>query len=138
MQHMYHIFDKLLTLFRKPKIEKLPSDVKVTGRISFILDDTNNIDIECILPNMEDIHDISNLAENYANLLSSITFGELNDTLYEHIKKLSNTKNDNQILFINNVLSFWSILYKQKQQGNIAKMKNKYIPLVRPSQAFKI
>jgi hypothetical protein len=97
---MYHIFDKLLTLFRKSKIEKLPSGVKVIGRISFILDDTNNIDIECILPNIEDIHNISNLAENYANLLSSITFGELNETLHEHIKKLSNTNNDNQILFI--------------------------------------
>lgn len=138
MQYMYHIFDKLLTLFKKSKRQKLSSDAKPTGRISFILDGTDNIDIECILPNMENIHNVSNLAENYANLLSAITFGELNDTLYEHIKKLSDTNNDNQILFINNVLSFWSILYKQKQQGNIAKMKNKYIPLIRPSQAFKI
>lgn len=138
MQHMYHIFDKLLTLFKKSKTDQSLNSVKQVGRVSFILDDTNNINIECILPNVNNIHEVSNLAENYANLLSSITFGELNDPLYEHIKKLLDTSNDNQLLFINNLLSFWSILYKQKQQGNVAKIKNKYIPLIRPSQAFKI
>jgi hypothetical protein len=137
MQRTYHIFDKLLTLFKKSKTDESLNSVKQVGRVSFILDDTNNINIECTLPNVDNIHDVSNLAENYANLLSSITFGELNDALYEHIKKLPDTSNDNQLLFINNVLSFWSILYKQKQQGNVAKIKNKYIPLIRPSQAFK-
>jgi hypothetical protein len=138
MQHIYHILDKLLTLFKKSHKENKFNTVKEIGRVSFILDSSNKIDIECIFPDIDDIHDVSNLAENYANLLSSITFGELNDALYEHIKKLPDTHNDNQILFINNVLSFWSILYKQKQQGNISKLKNKYIPLIRPSQAFKI
>lgn len=135
MQLIYRILDKLLTLFKKSKQEQQLSNVKQIGKISFILDNTNNINIECILPNIENIHDISNLAENYANLLSLITFGELNDALYEHIKKMPN--NDNEILFINNVLSFWSILYKQKQQASVAKIKNKYIPLIRPSQVFK-
>lgn len=136
MQPIYLILGKFLTLFKKSTTKKQLDNVKHLGKISFILYNDNNVNIECILPNIENIHDISNLAENYANLLSLITFGELNDSLYEHIKQLPN--NDNEILFINNVLSFWSILYKQKQQANMTNIKHKYIPLIRPSQVFKI
>lgn len=140
MQHIYRILDKLLILFKQSNKSKESDSRKPLGKVSFILNEDNNISIECVLPNITNvnINEVSNLAENYANLLSSITFGELNDALYENIKNISNSNNDNQVLFVNNVLSFWSIFYKQKQQGNVAKIKNKYLPLIRPSQAFKI
>ena len=74
MQYMYHIFDKLLTLFKKSKRQKLSSDVKPTGRISFILDGTDNIDIECILPNMEDIHNCMSILKNYQIQITIIKY----------------------------------------------------------------
>jgi len=129
------MLEKLLMLFKTNSVSQ-----KTLGSISFTITKDDRMDIQCILPTITNanMHEIPSMAEKYANLLSAITMGELNDMLYNHIKEIAEKKeSNNQILFVNNILSFWSIIYKEKQQNSISKFKSKYLPLIRPSQAFK-
>lgn len=139
MQLIYRILDKLSTLFSNKK--SVSKKRETIGSVSFIINKDDSIDIECLMPLITNanIDSVPSIAEKYANALNSITMGDLNDSLYENIKELASSSESNQqILLVNNIISFWSILYKEKQKQYSNKYINKYHPLIRPSQVFKL
>lgn len=113
-------------------------------KISFVLKkDSQKINVECDIPDLEntDSSEIPVLAEQFANLLTSISIGELNDLVFQQVKDYANTNSNkistNYVLFFNNVIAFWSLLYKEKKHLKIKKYED-YWPIIKPSQVFKI
>lgn len=128
-------------LFRNSDLKILSKIDKEIGSVSFVILNDGHIDISCMIPCMDkiEVEDIPNLAEKYANLLTSIVLGEYNEVIYQDIQSLKlNTQSNKELLFLNNLLAFWSILYKEKHQHNVAKYSSKNYPLIRPSQVFKL
>lgn len=145
MQILYQLYEKFLTLLRvkkntkNKKIEALSDTEKVLGSINFKLLSSTEIDMLCGLPvdlEDKDPEDIAFLAEQYANLLLTITTGELNEPIYKFLKNHMKKSNDaNEILFIDNVILFWSFLHKEKFKKK-SKKYDQNQPIIKPSQVF--
>lgn len=140
MQRIYQMFEKFLTLFR-PSTNQTDDDL---FKISFILQKhKDKVNVECEIPNLEDknFSDIPALAEKFANLLTSISVGELNDLIFQQVKSYANNNSNkistNYVLFFNNVIAFWSLLYKEKKNYKIKKYEEHW-PIIKPSQVFKV
>ena len=139
MRHILSLLEKFLTLFKKKKIESNLINANL-GSISFIINEDTTVVVYELPTILDDnIKDIPEIAEKYAKLLSAIAFGEMNDILFDNMRKMSKkmSSNDNEVLLANNILSFWAILYKEKQNKAINNYQYKDVPLIRPSQAFK-
>lgn len=135
--------EKFLILFKKsnrPALSVTSVQPKTIGSIGFDAFDNNEIDILYGIPS--DLKDkspeeIANLAEQFASLLVSITSGALNESIFESLRsQMKKTSDHNNILFIDNVLIFWSVLYKDKIKKK-QKKYDQYQPLVRPSEVFR-
>lgn len=140
MQHIYRMLEKFLALFRK-KNKSL--DIDDSFRVSFVLQkNTEKVNIECDIPNLENIDylEIPFFAEKFAHLLTSISVGELNDLIFQQVKSYANNDSNkistNYVLFFNNVIAFWSLLYKEKKKNRI-KIYEEHWPTIKPSQVFK-
>lgn len=132
------MFKKIFNQFIKDKSN--PKDIKYIGSIEFFLNNKDQIDINCSIPNVDDIavDDISNLAEKYANFLLHITDGMLNYSITKNLQQESkNNKSINNKLYIDNIIYFWQILYKDHQIKLAKKFLSKE-PLIKPSQVFSI
>jgi hypothetical protein len=51
-------------------------------------------------------------------------------------KQIKSDTDPNLILFIDNIISFWLILYKEKNKKRIKKY-DQFQPLIRPIEVFK-
>lgn len=116
------------------------------GKISFCIEkNTEAIKIECEIPELTEKitdKDMVFLAEKFACLLTAISAGELNDSIYKEIKHHANKNVDNlsvnEILFFENVIAFWSILHKEKKYNKAKKIEQQFLPVIKPSQVFKV
>jgi hypothetical protein len=146
MLNLYHIYDKFLTLFRsnksKNQAKNTSSEEHIATLFFGILDsDKEIVDIKCLLPNVENKNsdEIIYIAEKYAQLLVLINSESFNknisDILNSH--KTKNQENYKQIMLIDNIVSFWDILYNMQNKKYYQKYKSTQ-PLIRPSEAFKL
>jgi hypothetical protein len=139
MFKIYHLLEKFLIYFNlKNKSLNLSHTKNNIASIDFLLNQ-EDIDINFCLP---DIKNKSNeemviIAENYANFLLTITSGEMNEKICQLFNKQIKSDTDpNLILFIDNIISFWLILYKEKNKKRIKKY-DQFQPLIRPIEVFK-
>lgn len=143
MYIVYQLLEKFLTLVKIKKKNKLTTDNTSTYTgINFSLSDNypTEIEIGCSLPDIKNKNseEIALIAEKYTNFLVSITSGEMNETIFKLLEKTINSNSDpDKILLIDNISSFWPIVYKEKQQKK-QKKYSQYQPLVRPIEAFKL
>lgn len=141
---------KYLNLFKKKffykknfyEQQKSISEPAYIGSIKFLLKKTNEIDIICSVPKPEidNVENISLLAEKYAWFLLNITDGIIVDDIIKKLKHDDSLESDHdhaQTLFIDNVLFFWNIL-SQENQKKIYKKLCSNEPLIKPSTVFSI
>jgi hypothetical protein len=142
MYTAYQLLEKFLILFKIKKNKPIINNASVYTGINFALLDNNPTEIEigCFLPdiNNKSSDEIALIAEKYTNFLVSITSGEMNGTIFKLLEKTINSNSDpDKILLINNISSFWPIIYKEKQQKK-QKKYSQYQPVVRPIEAFRV
>lgn len=143
MRYIYLILENCLAWFKPTKAKSVLNDS--IGKISFsITNNSDKIKIECEIPELKKKNtenDIVFLAEKFAYLLTAISSGELNDSIYKEIKFHANKNLENlsinEVLFFENVVAFWSILYKEKKYDKVKKLEHQFFPLIKPSQVFK-
>jgi len=141
MHIIYQLYEKLL-IYLKIKTNKKSSLTRPDnpiGSINFTISSNNEIDMLCGLPSDledKDSDDIVILAEQYANLLLTITTGDLNEPIYKFLKgHIKKTQKINEVLFLDNVILFWSFLHKEKFKKR-NKKNDQNQPVIRPSQVF--
>lgn len=142
MRYIYLMLENYLAWFKQTK-PKVSSDANL-GKVSFsITNNSDKVKIECEIPELNKNitnSDIVFLAEKYAMLLTAISSGELNDSIYKEIKNHANKNIENlslnEMLFFENVVTFWTILYKEKKYNKIKKIEQQFLPIIKPSQVF--
>lgn len=139
MKFLVHIYKKLLTLLSRSTNKSITKDKDLfTGSILFGLNN-ENIFISAEIPQIksEDIQDITDLAENYANFIVHITSGLVYDEIISILKKKlydSNISFDKKLL-IENILYFIPIIEKEIDISAAKEYLNTQ-PLVRPVNVF--
>lgn len=106
------------------------------GSLSFILDEQDNVDIYCLLPDLSNLsdEDILDVAEKYAKLLLSVNKGLFKSEIYKILKNRKNkSTNPLEQLLIENISIFYRLL--EEEFKNI---KANQDPIIRPTQVFKI
>jgi hypothetical protein len=112
---------------------------KTIGFINFSILDDYSVDINIDLPDMSNATpaETAILAERYAEFLLSINQGFHKNNVVNILQSKIDQNNNQQYLFIDNIITFWGLLYEQYKKN-----KKNYIqynqPVVRPSQVFKI
>lgn len=141
MFNIYHLLEKFLLYF-KIKSQKsfyTKSNYKISSKINFTLSDNNNIDIDFYLPDIKNKshNEIAFIAENYASFLLNITSGEINQKICDLLTdKVGPNSDPNLVLFIDNIISFWVMLHKDKSKKSLKKYDQSQ-PLIRPTQVFR-
>ena len=141
MKLLYTLLKKLF--YKNKIIIPGPEDIQnITGtesyvcEISFKLTNENNIDIVFITKEVRDdiVEDISQLAENAANLIVLINNGLMKKELLRAIKDLKkiNMNNDKKTLLLDNILFFHNLLQEEFKSS-----KKDSGPLIKPSSVFK-
>jgi hypothetical protein len=141
MNLIYQIYQKLFSVFNKKKSveenNQNTEEPKYLGGIFFKITEDLEIDIGCVLPDVQGLStdEISNISEKYAELLIMINSGIFRSQMFDMIKnktKLIEEEDIKERLFIDNLLSFDKIL---THELNKAAKNNK--PLIRPVSVFK-
>lgn len=120
---------------KQENIILLEKNVDSNLSISFIIDKENNIDILFDIPYDENIDsdELIKLSEKYAELLVGINYGLLNNQIISTLKQKSKeSENTNQILLIDNILSFYGVLKKDMLRTSV--LYNQ--PVISPSMVF--
>jgi hypothetical protein len=133
------LYKKFSILFRSSENKKEVQKTSYIGAITFKLLPTYNIDIVCDIPDVKNLGsaEISILAERYAEFLLLINKGFFKKQIFELLDKTYRTKDseeNNQYLFIDNVITFTDILNSEYKK---IKKDNSLLPLIRPSQVFR-
>lgn len=145
MRLIYQLLDNFLILFKKNKKKVEPLKIESTkpeliGSLGFDILNTDEIDILYGIPlNLKDKDhaEIATMAEQFASFIVGLTSGSLNEAIYKSLHNKLNTNGDpNHLLFIDNVLIFWSILYKEKIKKK-QKKSDQYQPVIKPSEVFR-
>lgn len=112
---------------------------RVVGSVNFSLLDNYSIDINVDLPDMSTStpENIAILAERYAEFLLSINQGFHKNDIVGILQSKIDQNNNQQYLFIDNIISFWGLLYEQYRKNKKNYTENNQ-PVVKPSQVFKI
>lgn len=111
----------------------------VIGSITFSLLGDYSIDIDIDLPDMSNSSpaETAVLAEKYAEFLLSINQGFHKNTILHILESKIDQNNNQQYLFIDNIVTFWGLLYSQYRKNK--KIDAQYNqPVVKPSQVFRI
>lgn len=104
--------------------------------IQFILNDNNSIEISCGIEQTNNLNSdsIIELSEQYAELLLGISNSLLKNDIIETLKKESKKTEDHQkILLIDNIISFYETLQKERLKSSAFY----HLPVVLPSLAFR-
>jgi hypothetical protein len=108
------------------------------GSLSFRLTEDYNIDIFCGFPSIVDQNDDKKLelAERFAEFLLYINEGYLKPDVVNLVKDNAvKTTDDNQYLFLENIMVFWAMLHNETKKDNKQKYK-KDQPIIRPLSVF--
>jgi hypothetical protein len=106
------------------------------GGILFKLLPDDMVDVSCYLPEVQGLssEDMVKKAEMYAKLLLHVNEGLLMENIIQFINNIiKKTENNDDKLFLENVLVFWGILHIEHTQKQ-EKQYNK--PVIRPLSAF--
>jgi hypothetical protein len=143
---MLSIVKILRKLFQRCEPQTQPDSIKkqeseYIGSILFSLTDKGDIDILCKIPETHtlSVDQLTSLAEKYAGFLHNINDGYLIDDIFAIIKntnKTSTEQNEQDKLFLDNILFFWAVLHVEHNKKNDQKSKGSQ-PIVRPSEVFK-
>jgi hypothetical protein len=117
--------------------KKSSNDEQGTGGLSFILNHNKSVDVSCYIPETDNMSndELTSSAENYANLLLYINEGLLMPDIIKFIqKRIDNTDNIQDKLFLENVLVFWGLLHIEHQKKTRHKPNQ---PVIRPLSAFR-
>jgi len=120
--------------FRKKR--KTKDTQKLSVEFSFNLE-AKEVFVNLLLPEDDDISlsNITKLSEKYAELLVGIDYGLFKDQIFSNLQKIKNNSDEpNTILFIDSVISFYSILKKDLLNKTIYYDR----PIIPPSMAFKM
>lgn len=104
--------------------------------IQFILNKDNHIEISCGLEHTSSLNNdlIIELSEKYAELLLGISNSLLKNDIVETLKKESKNSEDyKKILLIDNIISFYETLQKERLKTSAFY----HLPVVLPSMAFR-
>ena len=104
--------------------------------IQFTLNDNNSIEISCGIEQTDNLNSdsIIELSEQYAELLLGISNSLLKNSIIETLKKESKKTEDHQkILLIDNIISFYETLQKERLKSSAFY----HLPVVLPSLAFR-
>ena len=142
MLNIYQIYEKFLIFFKKKKnIDTDTKNNKYTASLFFGLlsHDSDMVDISCGLPDVQDktSDQILSIAEKYAELLVVINTEAFNKKIYNILNKHKDKENHKQTLLIDNIISFWNVLYEEESKKQYSKFKLNQ-PMVKPSEAFHI
>jgi hypothetical protein len=145
MLKISQIYDKFLILFRKNFFtnhkKETQTDSEYCASLFFGLLDKNHdmVDIKCLLPDVTDksSDQILSIAEKYAELLVIINTEAFNKKIYEILNKNKNIDNHKEVLLIDNIISFWNVLYEEESKKQFSKYKLSQ-PMIKPSEAFRI
>lgn len=149
MLNLSQIYAKLSTLFkfRDRKISKnkdIPNNsIEYIASLSLGLlnNDYDTVDIKCLLPDVDNksIEEISNIAEKYAQLLVLLHTEAFDKNIFRILdnNKILYKDNYKSTLLIDNIISFWKILYQLESKKYHQKFKMNQ-PLIKPSEAFKV
>lgn len=144
MNFILKIYKKFLIVYNsifKQKNKEKSHDLQICNSASIIFKIVDNDHIASVvnipdLPIDYDITNISSDAENYANFLVHITNGLIHDQILNLIKKkLLETDDINNKLFLDNVLYFFTAIENELDQKLISELSNNR-PLIRPSRVF--
>lgn len=108
------------------------------GGITFILNADKTVNVSCYIPETDkmSVEEITNTAEDYAELLMYINDGLLSSKIIDFIKSTIKTSEYEQDkLFFDNVLTFWAIHHVYNKQSQKNKSNH---PLIMPSKVFNI
>jgi vacuolar-type H+-ATPase subunit F/Vma7 len=141
MKLLYTLLKKIF--YKNKIIIPRPEDIKnitetesYVCEVSFKLTNENNIDIVFVTKEVKDdiVEDISQLAENAANLIVLINNGLMKKELLRVIKDLKkiNMNNDKKTLLLDNILFFHNLLQEEFKSS-----KKDSGPLIKPSSVFK-
>jgi hypothetical protein len=131
------IVEKYNKIFHKNSYSKQQTDEYI-GSLSFKLTSNSEIDLEYVLPDItnKSIQEMSYLAEQYAEFLMAINEGYLRDEILSIMNKKADTTRDSQEkLFWDNIISFWAMLHIEVQQEKKNRSKSEK-PLIRPLSTF--
>ena len=141
MNLIYQILQKFYNVFTsKPEVKNITNNISkdttyVSG-ITFQITDELELDIGCILPDLENYStdQISDLSEKYAELLMMINGVIFRNQIFDMLKnKMESSEDDTKKqLFINNIISFDKIFTHELNKA----LKNNR-PLIRPTSVFK-
>jgi hypothetical protein len=134
-----YITDWILYFKTKPPNEESREDNEIyIGALSFKVTAESDIDLMCALPDLKNAStdQISALAEKYANFLLAINEGHLKDDIIKIIQKNINIDtNPKDVLFLENMLFYWSLAHIESQKRKRNKEK-KDQPVIRPISVF--
>lgn len=144
MLNLFQIYGKFSTFFKNIFSLDKSQPKKDTEYLSSLFfgilnEDKEVVDIKCLLPEVTNSNEeeIQSIAENYAKLLVFINIEEFNKNIYSILLKHKNKNNPKQTMLIDNIISFWNILYDIEIKKQYKKNKSDQ-PMIRPSEAFKI
>lgn len=106
--------------------------------IEFLFEkNTKDIKVNLILPTDEEISlsNITELSEKFAELLVGIDYGLFREQIFKNLSNIQKeSREENTILFVENVISFYNILKKELINKSIFYQR----PIIPPSMVFKI
>jgi len=127
-----YISNKIKRLFSKEKTER--QNLSIEFKIDL---DTTDVKINLTLPTSEEISliNITELSETYAQLLVGIDYGLFKEKIFSNLISIKKESTEpNTILFIDNVLSFYTALMKDLANKTLYYER----PIISPSSAFKM
>lgn len=130
IEYISNKFKKLFPIKEKEENKNLSIEFKIDL-------DTTDVKINLTLPTSEEISliNITELSETYAQLLVGIDYGLFKEKIFSNLMSIKQeSKEPNTILFIDNVLSFYSLLMKELANKSLYYER----PIISPSSAFKM
>lgn len=136
------MINKILNWFslKKKEIKQKDKENKENyiGSLSFKLTENYDIDLACSFPETTNrsLEELTTLAEKFAQFLMTSSEGDLKEDVIRILKN-SATKsvNDNDYLFLENVLVFWAMLHVETQKHKRQRDKRDQ-PVIRPISVF--
>jgi hypothetical protein len=130
---MLQLIKNYLKKLSKKEDTKLDASV---GSVCFDIFSDEKVNIKCFFPYLEDVSEdsIIEYAEHYALMLHNISSGLYTESIINILNTNIDKNNYKDVLFLNNLFSFWAILHAEKKELDKKSQKE---PLIRPTDFFK-
>lgn len=139
MQFILQIYKKLCSLFSKKSVITNESPVQqeedeLVTLISIDIDKNNSRVLSIYIPEDLTPNKIAEMAEIYASIIIDMNNGKLAKDTISVLNSSLDEKDENQKLFADNIIYFWTYLSSQEKYKDIISGSE---PLIKPSMVFK-